>query len=79
MNSIGIPERRRGSIIHFLMDIDQFIQDIINYSGKYNRNYVGRSCFVSINYVEANIISNNLETRITIIFYQNEVRKYKKN
>ena len=78
MKDLGIPWDSRCSVIKNLINIDQFIQDDIEYSGKQNGTYMGRNFVLSINYVESNIIANFLKAGFSITLANIEVNEYRR-
>ena len=78
MKVLGIPGGSRCSVIKVLIDIDQIIQDCIDYSGKYNNTNIGRPCVISINSAKSNIIANYLETGLSFTFDHTEFNEYRR-
>ena len=58
MKDLGIPWDSRCSVIKNLINIDQFIQDDIEYSGKQNGTYMGRKSIIIYWYLMDNLRFN---------------------
>ena len=75
MKDLGISGGSMCSVIKVSIDIEQCIEDGIDYSGKYNITNMGIPCVISINSVGANIIANSIKTVLSLTFTHTKVNE----